>query len=80
MYVEGSHTIICTNILFFSLMIFQDPDKMLHFVALHVGLLCLPKHLFMGLHYTLTWVKVQNFPNPEIWKKNLNLHDAYKNE
>ena len=37
---------------FFILTNSVDPDEMPHFMAFHLGLLCLLKHPLMGLQYT----------------------------
>ena len=38
-----------------------DPDEMLHFVAFHQGLQCLPENTFGGFQYTLLKNKVLEF-------------------
>ena len=51
-YIEGSQVIISIAFLYLKndlvLATSTDPDEMLHHVAFHLGLHCLPKYLFRG--------------------------------
>ena len=55
-YIEGLHVIFCKQIVILSLKIIfvlansVDPNEMPHNAAFHLGLHCMPKHIFRRSH------------------------------
>ena len=57
-----------------------DPDEMLHYVALHLGLYCLLRYIFRNHQYTKgqRHVKVKRYPFKNIFQriKNIYMQDS----